>query len=150
MFVWFQVRSKVIQLYKHAHVHLFFFSYPFPLWVSIRYWAGFPGLDSRSLLVLHVKSSSVSMSIPHSLTIPSPILPPGDRKVITEYWANFPVLSSRSLSVTYFICRTVCICYSQTHHLFFLSPLFSLTKFVFFFKIYFCFILEGNSCIMLC
>ena len=32
-------------------------------------------LDSRSLLVLHVKHSSVSMSIPDSLTIPSPILP---------------------------------------------------------------------------
>ena len=31
-------------------------------------------LDSRSLLVLHVKHSSVSMSIPDSLTIPSPIL----------------------------------------------------------------------------
>ena len=32
-------------------------------------------LDSRSLLVLHVKHSSVSMS---------PILPPGDHKVITD------------------------------------------------------------------
>ena len=31
-------------------------------------------LSSRSLLVLHVKHSSVSMSIPDSLTIPSPIL----------------------------------------------------------------------------
>ena len=31
-------------------------------------------LSSRSLLVLHVKHSSVSMSIPDSLAIPSPIL----------------------------------------------------------------------------
>ena len=41
-------------------------------------------LDRRSLLVLHVKYSSVSMSIPNSLTIPSPILPPGNHQVITE------------------------------------------------------------------
>ena len=41
-------------------------------------------LSSRSLLLLHVKDSSVSMSIPDSLTIPSPILPPGDHKVITD------------------------------------------------------------------
>ena len=36
-------------------------------------------------IVSHFKYGSVSMSIPDSLAIPSPILPPGDRKVITEY-----------------------------------------------------------------
>ena len=43
-------------------------------------------------VVSHVKHSSVSMSIPDSLTIPSPILLPGDHKLITEYLAEFPVL----------------------------------------------------------
>ena len=56
----------------------------------------FPKNDT---VVSHVKYSSVSMSIPDSLTIPSPILPPGNHKVITEYRAEFPVLSSRSLLV---------------------------------------------------
>ena len=66
---------------------------------ATRHWAEFPVMSSRSLLVLRVKYSRVSMSIPDSLTIPSPILPPGDHKVITEYWAEFPVLDSRSLLV---------------------------------------------------
>ena len=44
-----------------------------------------PVLSSRSLLVLRVKHSSVSVSIPDSLTIPSPVLPPGNDQVITEY-----------------------------------------------------------------
>ena len=36
-------------------------------------------------IVSHFKYGSVSMSITDSLAIPSRILPPGDRKVITEY-----------------------------------------------------------------
>ena len=44
------------------------------------------------LWISHVKHSSVSMSITNHLTIPSPILPPGDHKVITEHWAELPVL----------------------------------------------------------
>ena len=63
------------------------------------HWAEFPELSSRPLLVLRVKHSSMSMSIPDSLTIPSPILPSGDHQVITECWAEFPVLCSRSLLV---------------------------------------------------
>ena len=39
----------------------------------------------RFLLAFCFKYSSVSMSIPNSLTIPSPILPPGNHKVITEF-----------------------------------------------------------------
>ena len=63
------------------------------------HWAEFPVLDSRSLLVTYFKYSSVSLSIPDSLTIPPLILPPGNHNVITEYWAEFPVLDSRSLLV---------------------------------------------------
>ena len=65
-------------------------------------WAEFPVLPSRALLVLHVKHSRVSMSIPDSLTIPSPTLPPGDHQVITECWTESPVLDSRSLLVIHF------------------------------------------------
>ena len=36
-------------------------------------------------LVSHFKYGSVPTSFPDSPTIPSPILPPGDHKVITEY-----------------------------------------------------------------
>ena len=70
-----------------------------PIQAATWHWAELPVLDSSSLLDLHVKYSSVSMSIPNSLTISSPILPPGDHKVITEDWAEFPVLDSRSLLV---------------------------------------------------
>ena len=70
-----------------------------PIQAATWHWAEFPVLSSRSLLVLHVKYSSVSMSIPNSMTIPSPILAPGNHEVITEYWAESPVLDSRSLLV---------------------------------------------------
>ena len=63
------------------------------------HWAEFPGLSSRCSLILHVKHSRVSMSIPDSLTVPSPILPPGDHQLITEYWADFPVPDSRCLLI---------------------------------------------------
>ena len=70
-----------------------------PIQAATWHWAEFPVLSSGSLLVLHDKYSTVSTSIPDSLTNPSPILPPGDRKVITEYWADFPGLTSRPLLV---------------------------------------------------
>ena len=40
--------------------------------------------QSESSLVIHFKYSSVYMLIPNFLTIPSPILRPGDHKVLTE------------------------------------------------------------------
>ena len=46
-----------------------------PTQAATWHWAEFPVLPSRSLLVLHVKYSSVSMSIPDSLTIHSPSFP---------------------------------------------------------------------------
>ena len=93
---WFQADSKGTQSY--------IYTYPFspnspPIPAATWHWAEFPGLSSRPLLVLHVKHSCVSMSIPDSLTIPSPILPPGDHQVITEYWADFPGLDNRSLLI---------------------------------------------------
>ena len=54
----------------------------------------FPVLDSRSLLVLHVKYSCVSRSIPNSLTIPSPILLPINHKLILSLWVCFCFISS--------------------------------------------------------
>ena len=47
----------------------------FPIYVVTQYWAEFSVLYSRSLLVSHFKYSSVYMSIPNSLTVPSPNLP---------------------------------------------------------------------------
>ena len=73
-----------------------------PIQAAIWHWAELPVLCSRSLLVLHDKYSRLSMSIPDYLTIPSPTLPPGNHKAITEYWADFPVLDSRSLLVLHF------------------------------------------------
>ena len=70
-----------------------------PIQAATWHGAEVPELSGRSLLVLQFKHSSVSMSIPNSLTIPSSILPPGDYKVITEDWADVPVLDSRSLLV---------------------------------------------------
>ena len=46
------------------------------------HWAEFPVLSSRSLLVLHVKYSSVSMSIPDSLTITPPSFPLGTIRLL--------------------------------------------------------------------
>ena len=43
-----------------------------PIPATAWHWAEFPELCSRSLLVLHVKYSHVSTSIPNHLTIPSP------------------------------------------------------------------------------
>ena len=49
---------------------------------AIGNWAEFPELYNRSSLVIHLKYSSVYMSIPNSLTIPPPNLPPGNHKFI--------------------------------------------------------------------
>ena len=106
MLWWFLVDSKGTQ--PDIHTYPFSPSSP-PSQAATWHWAEFPVLDSRSSLVLHVKHSSVSMSIPNSLTIPSPILPPGDHKVITEDWAEFPVLSSRSLLVLHVKYSSVCL-----------------------------------------
>ena len=63
-----------------------------PIQAATWHWADFPVLASRSLLVLHVKSSSVSMSIPDSLTVPSPHSSPNpdNRKLILlSPWVYF-------------------------------------------------------------
>ena len=51
----------------------------------IKQWAEFPVLHSRSLLVIHLKCSSVYMSIPNSLAIPSPHPFPS----LLDSWALF-------------------------------------------------------------
>ena len=118
MLWWFEVNSKGAQ----PSIHMYPFS---PRLLSSQaaawHWAELPVLDSRSLLVLHVKHSSVSMSIPNSLTIPFPILPPGNHKVITEYWAESPVLDSRSLLVLHVTYSSVSM--SIPHSLTYLFPL---------------------------
>ena len=72
----FQVNSEGIQ-----------YVYPFsprlpPIQAATQHWAEFPVLYTRSSLVIHFQYGSVSMSIPNSLTIPSPILPFGNRKIV--------------------------------------------------------------------
>ena len=56
-------------------------------------WAGFSELCSKSLLVVHFKSSGVCMSIPSSLTTSSPLptpFPLGTRKfVLLSLWICF-------------------------------------------------------------
>ena len=83
-------------------------------------------LDSRSLLVLHVKYSSVPMSIPNSLTIPSPILPPGDAKSRQAYYQkkeikkNYRPVSLMNIdantSVLSYVCVCVCVCVCVFSH----------------------------------
>ena len=52
-----------------------------PIQAATRQGALFHVLYTSSLLVIHIKYSSVCMSIPNSQTIPSLILPPGQPKV---------------------------------------------------------------------
>ena len=68
----FHVYSKVIQLY--IYMYLFFFKYfsQFFFHFNTEYWAVFPVLYSRSLLVIYFKYSSVYMSISNSQSIPPP------------------------------------------------------------------------------
>ena len=67
--------NSVLKWLSYTYTWTCSFSNPFPILLITEHWAEFPVLSSRSLLVLHVKHSSVSMSIPNSLTIPSPSFP---------------------------------------------------------------------------
>ena len=49
-----------------------------PIQAATYYWAEFPVLYSRTLLVIHFKYSSMCMFIPNSIILSSPILPPGN------------------------------------------------------------------------
>ena len=57
-----------------------------PTQAATQHWAKFPVLDSRSLLVIHFKYSSVYMSIPNSLTIPFPH--PSPLTVMSWFWKS--------------------------------------------------------------
>ena len=61
---WFQVYSKVIQLYICQS-----FSNSFPIYFITEYWADFSVLYCRSLLVIYFRNSHVYMSIPNSAFI---------------------------------------------------------------------------------
>ena len=78
----------------HTHVSMCPLNSP-PIQAVTWRWAEFPVMDRRSLLVLHGKYSRVSMSIPDSLTIPSPINPQGKHKsVLWVLWVCFCLVSS--------------------------------------------------------
>ena len=67
---WFQLNSEGTQPYVYM--------YPFspklpPIQAATQHWAEFHVLYGRSLLVIHFKYSSVYLSIPNSLTTPSPV-----------------------------------------------------------------------------
>ena len=66
MLWWFLVDSKGTQ--PDIHTYPFSPSSP-PSQAATWHWAEFPVLSSRSLLVLHVKYSSVCLSIPNSQSI---------------------------------------------------------------------------------
>ena len=67
---------------------------PPPMHVDIKYWAKFHVLCNRFLLVIHFKYSSVYMTFPKSLTLPSPLA----------------TISSFSKSVSLFLfCKFICI-----------------------------------------
>ena len=53
-----------------------------------------PVLYNRSLLVVYLKYSSVYMSIPNSVIIPSPPLPPSNRKFVLQVCVSVSVLCS--------------------------------------------------------
>ena len=57
-----------------------------PTQAATQHWAKFPVLDSRSLLVIHFKYSSVYMSIPNSLTIPFPH--PSWLTIMSWFWKS--------------------------------------------------------------
>ena len=63
------MHSKVIQLYIHMYLFFIRFIFPFRLFHNIEQ---ISLLYSISLLVIHLNYSSVYMSFPYSLTIPSP------------------------------------------------------------------------------
>ena len=81
----FQVDSKGIQPY----IYMYPFSLKLPSHPGChKHWAEFPMLYSRTLLVIHFKYSSVYMSIPDSLTNPSPTSPPDNHKFINKQTLN--------------------------------------------------------------
>ena len=76
---------------------------PLPIRAAVWHWAELPVLYSRSLSVTHSKHSSVHTSIPSSLTIPSPALPPSSH-------------SSFSKSVGLFLfCKFICVSLFRSH-----------------------------------
>ena len=81
----FQVDSKGIQPY----IYMYPFSLKLPSHPGChKHWAEFPMLYSRTLLVIHFKYSSVYMSIPDSLTNPSPTSPPDNHKFFNKQTLN--------------------------------------------------------------
>ena len=81
----FQVDSKGIQPY----LYMYLFSPKLPSRPGChKHWADFPMLYSRTLLVIHFKYSSVYMSIPNSLTNPSPTSPPDNHKFMNKQTLN--------------------------------------------------------------
>ena len=65
-----------------------------PIQAATSHWAGFHVLNSRSLLVMHFKYSSVYMSLPNSQSIPSP----------REPWVRFLSLWVSFCFARQFIC----------------------------------------------
>ena len=65
---------SLIYYYENSEVNffIFFFFHSFSIYAIAEYWAEFPVLYNRSLLIICFKYSSVYMSTPNSLTIPSP------------------------------------------------------------------------------
>ena len=81
----FQVDSKGIQPY----IYMYPFSPKLPSQPGChKHWADFPMLYSRTLLVIRFKYSSVYMSIPNSLTNPSPTSPPDNHKFMNKQTLN--------------------------------------------------------------
>ena len=54
---------------QHSNI---FFQILFTFWLITEYWAEFPVLYSRSLLIVYFKYSSMEMSVPNSQSIPIP------------------------------------------------------------------------------
>ena len=80
LFVSFKCTAKWISFaYSYIYSFLDFFS---PIKAVTHYWAEFPVLYNRSLLVIYFIYSSVYMLIPVSQFIPAPSLSPGNHKLV--------------------------------------------------------------------
>ena len=64
---------------QHSNI---FFQILFTFWLITEYWAEFPVLYSRSLLIVYFKYSSMEMSVPNSQSIPIPPFLPGNHTFI--------------------------------------------------------------------
>ena len=84
---------------SHTYTRIHFPPNSPPIQAATWHWAEFPVLYGRSLLGVHVKCSCLYMSIPNSLTIPCPILPAGNHKLLLSLWVCFCFVSK-------FICIT--------------------------------------------